>query len=193
MSPFGAGGKSRLRELKVVDRDRKGTWVEELRPGQFVAFAKHAETGATLSADAEPFAHPDDVTCRVFDSLADAEAFGAARTAIHPDLQIDVFDHEGRKHPPLLTLLHPSQEHRRPANERHMRVRAAIAAALIVLALPLLWYDLWLHEARLILPTFLGINMIVVAGRTLLMNRLLRGAERTRLERLARLGHPARS
>jgi hypothetical protein len=43
----------------------------------------------------------------------------------------------------------------------------------------------------LILPTFLGINMLIAAARLWQLNMAVRGAERERQERLAR--HPDRS
>ncbi len=174
-------------ELKLHDPRRSKTWLEELRPTDFVGFTKDAVSGATLDVEGRPLGDPLDASCLVFDRFAEAEAFATAAVERIPRLQIDVYDARGRTEPPLLTALHASQESRRPTNPRAMRIRKAASAVLLTASLPLLVYDLGLHDARLIFPTFFAIQMIVVAIRMLSMNYVLRGAERTRLERVAKL------
>ena len=64
-----------------------------------------------------------------------------------------------------------------------MRTRAAIA--LTVGAIALFWFDYSTSRGMLILPTILGINMIIIAARLIQLNASHKHAERERRERLA--------
>jgi hypothetical protein len=52
-------------------------------------------------------------------------------------------------------------------------------------SLPLFWYD-WTRRGVLILPTVVGINMLIASARLLQLNLAVNTAERQRQERLAR-------
>ena len=168
---------------------RPANWTEIIKAGQFVAFAKDARSGTPCDPDGRPFDDPARATCMIFDSLPEATAFCEAAVAATASLQLDVFDAGGRVHAPLLTFLHPSHAESQETHPRKLRRRRLIAWILIAAGIPLIVYAYAKHEERdIILPAFVGINMLIAAGRLLWMNLALRETERERLARLADAG-----
>jgi len=173
-----------MHELKLYERTRRpSNWTEVIRPGEFAVFAKHVENGETLDGEGRPFASVTDATCLVFESLEAAERFARAQVERHPSLRLEIFDAEGRRHPPLLVVVQSRHDRKLPAHPWNLRWRSRIAAVLVLVAAPLLWFDLWQSEGRLIYPTFIGINLIVAAMRLWHLNWCARTAERARQER----------
>jgi hypothetical protein len=178
--------------VRIHDPARRPVgWMDIVRRGQFVLFTKDLDSGAPCDADGRPFADPAAASCVLCDSLAEARTFGEAAVARTPSLRIDVFDAEGRAHPPLLTLLHPSRAPEAETHPRMLRRRRLIACALIAAGLPLIFYAYAEHTRReIILPAFVGINMLIAAARLLWFNLGVRETERVREERVARLEPP---
>jgi len=178
--------------VRVYDAERRPpNWTEIIRPGQFVAFAKHLDTDTPCDPSGMPFASADAVTCFIFDSLADARRFGRESVDRVPSMRVDVFESTGRSSPPLLTIVHPARVATLDGNARTAR-RNAIGALVLVLAAPILfWIDWAKYDGLLILPTILGINMIIIAARLMQLNGAHATAARERRERLAALGDDA--
>jgi hypothetical protein len=173
--------------LRLYDATRRpASWTEIIRPGQVVAFAKHLESGAPCTADGEPFAVPDAVTCVVFDGFDEARDWCEASVLRAPSVRFDIFDHEGRAQSPLLTVVHPSQRESMEGSATELRRRTMIAMALIAGGVPLMVFAYAISGDRdPILPGFLGLNMVLIALRLLWMNLASRELERTRRARLA--------
>lgn len=171
--------------LRIYDPARRPpNWTDIIRPGQFVAFSKNINTGAPCDAEGRPFGSPDRVTCMMFESLAEAEAFCRDRVLRVPTLRLDVFDSAGRALPPLLTVVHPSRVASLDGNPRAARINMWGAMVLAAAAPVLFWLDWWKYDGRLILPTILGINMLLIAARLIQLNGAYASAERSRRERL---------
>jgi hypothetical protein len=161
--------------------------MEIVRPGQFALFAKDLDSGAACDLDGRRFDDPEAGTCALCDSLAEARIAADAAVARTPPLRIDVFDAEGRAQPPLLTVLHPSRAQTVETHPRVLRTRRTIAWTLIALGIPLIAYAcLGYRDHDIILPAFIGINMLIAAGRLLWFNLGVRETERTREDRLRR-------
>jgi hypothetical protein len=158
--------------LRIHDPARKpASWAEIIRPGQFVAFAS-----------------PSDGTCVLFDSLAEARAHCEAAVQAAPATQYDVFDADGRAHPPLLTIVHPSRAHALDAHPRAVRKRRVLGWALIAAGIPLIIYACWIPtDIEVIFPGVIGINLIIAGGRFLWFNLGVRETERAREERVAKV------
>ncbi len=158
--------------LRIHDPARRpASWAEIIRPGQLVAFGT-----------------PSDGTCVLFDSLAEARAFCEAGVQSAPATRYEVFDSDGRAHPPLLTIVHPSRAHALDAHPRAVRKRRVLGWALIAAGLPLIVYaSLRPPDIESIFPGVIGINLIIAGGRFLWFNLGVRETERTREERLARM------
>ena len=166
---------------------RPADWTEIIRPGQFAIFAKEDETGVPCDFDGRRFADAGAATCGIVDAVADARAFCEAAVARQPALRFDVFDADGRLRPPLMTIVHPDRAAKLETSPREMWRRRAIAWTLIVAGIPLMVFAYVEHRERdIILPAFLGINMVLIGGRLLWMNMALRETERAREARLAR-------
>ena len=176
-----------MQVVKLYDSGRRPpSWTDIIRRGQFVAFAKDLDTGGPRDDEGRRFAAPSDTTCVIFDSLEEARRVCEERTARYPSLQFDIFDSDGRANPPLLTIVSPLSAHRLEENPRAVERRKRLAVALSLGSLPLFAYQYWGDtEGVFVLPMFLGINMLIAAGRLFLMNIGIKDAERRRQERLA--------
>ena len=172
--------------LRLYDRSRTpNSWTEIIRPGQFVAFAKTIDTGASCDAHGRLFAMVEDATCLLFESLADAEAFCCEQVNRATNVRFEIFDSAGRAHPPLLVVVHPSRQQQLEGNWRGMRLRTQAAVALFIVAALSFWYDYRHGPGMRFFPTLLGINLVVVALRLLQLNGSYAHAERVRRQRLA--------
>lgn len=159
--------------------------MEIVRPGQFVAFLKDLDSGASCAPDGRPYDDQGEAACVLFDSMADARAFGEAAVAQTPALRVDIFDAQGRAHPPLLTVVHPTRAPQAETHPRVLRRRSIIAWLLIAAGIPLVVFAYVEHKDReIILPAFVGINMIIAAARLFWFNLALRETERVREARL---------
>jgi hypothetical protein len=173
-------------ELKLHDPDRNPpSWTEILRPGQYVAFAKTADTGATCDSDGRTFQEVEAATCLVFDTLAEAETFCRRKVGLASNVRIEIFDSTGRANSPLLVIVHPSKAARLEGNPRGMQLRTWSATILLAVAGLSFWYDFARGASAGFFPTLIGINLVVVAARLFQLNKSYQHAERVRQERLA--------
>jgi hypothetical protein len=178
--------------VRLYDPSRRpANWTEIIGPRQLAIFTTDSVSGAPRDLDGARFAAADLVSCAIVDSLDEARAVCAAVLSTHPSLRLDVFDREGRTRPPLLTVLHPDRAASLEQGPSQMRRRRAIAWTLIGLGVPQVVYaylEGGNRERDIVLPVFIGINMILFGGRLLWLNLALRETERAREERLRRLG-----
>jgi hypothetical protein len=177
----------KITQLYDARREPPGWW-QIIQRGQYVAFSQHAESGAPCDVDGVVFASPDAVTCAIFDSLSEATAFCQARVEQVPGVRFEIFDAAGRTSPPLLTVVHSSREGGLEGNRHSRRVATWGAAALLVTAPILVWYDWAKHDGLLVLPTIAGLNFLVFGARLLLLNRMYASTEQSRRQRLAQHG-----
>ena len=180
-----------VRILRIHDPERRPpNAMDVIRPGQFVVFAKESASGHPCDFEGRPYADPGHAECAICDSLSEARAFGEDAVAKAPSLRLDVFDAEGRSRPPLLTIVHPSQARQADTHPRVLRKRRVIAWTLIAIGIPLIVFAYVEHRDRdIILPAFIGINMLVAAGRLLWFNLAVRETERAREERVRQHDH----
>jgi len=171
--------------VRLYDPGRRpADWSELIRPDQFAVFAADGAAGAPCDLEGIRFAAGAE-TCAIVDSIAEARAICDAAVQRHPTLRLDVFEADGRTRPPILTIVHPDRVAALETSPRQMRTRQAIAWTLILAGVPLIVYAyVEFREHDIILPAFLGINMIVIGGRLLWMNFALRETERAREHRL---------
>jgi hypothetical protein len=175
-----------VQTVRVYDPDRRpASWAQIIGPRQFVLFARDLDSGVPCGTDGRPFASPELGTCVICDSLAEAQAVADAAVQAAPSLRIDVFDAEGRARPPLLTLVHPSRAQEAETHPRVLGRRRIIAWALVAAGIPLIAFAYVEHKDRdIILPAFIGINMLLAGGRLLWFNLAVRETERVRAARL---------
>jgi len=172
------------RVVRIDDPSRHEPWTAGLKATDVVVFSTLDDTGVPCDADGQPFASTTDVTCLVFDHLDDARSFCEARVKTATVVRFEIFDSAGRLNPPLLVIVHPERARTLAGDRRSVRTRRLIAIALIGGALPLFWLD-YQRDGLLILPTVLGINMLIIGARLLFMNLIVRDTESAREERLA--------
>jgi hypothetical protein len=174
--------------LRLYDAARRPpNWTDIIRPGQFAAFAKDLVTGRPCDQDGQPFARVEDATVLVFESIDSANSFCEDRVRTAPSIVFDIFDADGRTQPPLLTIVNSSRAESLDESPGRLRRRGCLAYGLLCASVALFAYQYWADtEGVFILPMFLGINLVMAAGRLLLMNLGAKGAERRRQERLPR-------
>ena len=178
-----------MQELRLDDPARRPrSYAALVRPGQVVVFAKDLDTGAACDPAGRPFADPGAATCTVFDSIAEARAFCDAAAAASPGTRFDVFDAESRARPPLLTIVHPSRAGALDDSPRDVARRRVLGWVLIAGGVPLVAITYWTGTSlEVMVPVFIGVNMILYGGRLLWLNLALRETDRERRARLERL------
>jgi hypothetical protein len=167
VSPCQSGA---FREFKVYDKTRSPRdWMSLVGATQCAVFFKDVRTAAPLSHDGIAFDRMTDCTFLVFDRLDDARRFCEIQTKAHPWVCCEVFDWEGKAKPPLLVVVDPSVAEKDELSGSWVRWRTTIAIILFAGAIPLFLWD-WKSDGSLILPTVVGINMIVAGLRLLYWN-----------------------
>lgn len=175
-----------MRTLRLHDPGRKpADWTDIIQPGQFAVFAKNEATGVPCNEEGTPFPDAASATCLIVESIAEARAVCEGAVERHPAIRFDVFDADGRVHPPMLTIVHPSRAVALETSPHAMRRRRVIAWVLIAAGIPLTAFAYVEYRERdIILPAFLGINMVLIGGRLLWINLAMRESERARERRL---------
>jgi len=172
-------------ELRLFDSARHPpSWTDIIQPGQFAAFSKRADSGASCDHRGQPFDSVEMATCLIFDALESARSFCAEQVLRVPDVRLEIFDAAGRADGPLLVIVHPDRMAALEGNPRGVRIRTWTAAALVAGSVALFWYDYQHDRGMLIFPTALGVNLILVAARLLQLNGSYAYAARERQRRL---------
>lgn len=155
------------REIKVYDKLRKPrNWNEILSDSQCAVFFRRADSEAPLTSEGVPVPSFRDCTFFLFDRLADAREFCETKVRQHPELCAEIYDSKGKARTPLLTIVHPSVRAKDELSPSSVRKRKILAVVLFLGAIPMIWWD-WKAGGVLILPTFLGINMVFLGLRLL--------------------------
>jgi len=171
-------------EIRLYDPNRDPPeWTGIILGTQCAVFLSDVSTSEPLSREGKPFPRAAEATCLVFDSLDAAQRF--CQSAVHdqPNICCEVFDSQGRAHPPMLVIIHPSQQGLDDPGAAWSRRRRLIAALLFAGGIPLFWIG-WRSRGSMILPTFLGIGMVIVALRFLHWDFGLKHAQRERQKRV---------
>jgi len=178
------------REFKVYEDTREPRdWNRLLQPWQCAVFFRRVDSESPVTREGIAFPHLRDSTFWLFDRLADARAFCEACVEAHPEVCAEIFDHRGKAEPPLLVIVVPQIAARDELSPASARNRRWLAILLILCSVPLFWWD-WRTGGWLVLPTFLGITMILAALRLLYIN--LARPERASAERQRIEAHLAR-
>jgi len=162
--------ESHGRERKVYDDARRPRdWTGLLGPSQCAVFFKRAGSEMPLSPGGGPCAQFRDCTFLLFDSLEEARRFCESQVQQYPYMCCEIFDSKGKAEPPLLVIVHPSVAEKDELSASSVRLRKITAIGLFFAAIPLFWWD-WRANGVLVLPTFLGLTVIVAGLRILHWN-----------------------
>ena len=159
-----------FREFKVYDKTRQGRdWTSLVGPTQCAVFFKDFQTATPLSRDGTKLNKMTDCTFLVFDRFEDARRFCESQVKQYTSMCCEVFDSDGKAKAPLLVVLNPSLAEKDELSASSVRRRTIIAIVSFVCAIPLFVWD-WKTGSYLILPTVVGINLIVLGLRLLYWN-----------------------
>jgi hypothetical protein len=171
--------------VRLYDGTREPTgWMQIIRPTQFAAFATLADSGAACDGDGVRTS-ADEASCMIFETLSDAEAFCRERVNQLPSLRFDILDSAGLLRPPLFTIVHPARVAALDGSPAKMRRSTYFAIAMLAAGPLLIWFDWKYHDGVWVMPTIVGINLLLIAVRLLIMNASQILSERTRRERVA--------
>jgi hypothetical protein len=177
-------------EVRVYDDARvPRDWHRLLRPWQCAVFFRRVNSQAPVSADGVPFGHIRASTFWLFDRLAEARAFCEKRVSEHPEICAEIYDDRGKSRPPLVVVMAAQAAAHDELSAASARNRRLLAILLILCSLPLFWWD-WRTGGWLVLPTFLGLTVILAAVRLLYLN--LARTERAASEQQCLEAHLAR-
>ena len=185
--------------IRVHDPARRpSSWTDIIQPGQCVAFPSDAASGIPCDLAGRTSSDPLDGVCMLSDTLPEAEAWCRQTVRDAPGLRFDVFDAEGRVHPALLTIVHPSREVSLDTHPAGLRRRRALAWVLIAIGASLIVFAYRERHGAggididIIVPAIIGINLGLAGGRLLWMNLIVRETERARAARVADQIRPTR-
>lgn len=152
-------------EIRLYDPHRSPRdWVDLLGPGDCAVFLKNRTTSASLTADGQPFARPDDTTCVLFRCVDDARRYCEDKVKTLPHVRCEIYDAEGLAHPPLLAIVHPAFHEQEESSSHGSRRRRWIAVGLVLLSALLLWAAAhWSNDAL----TYIAFTCILLALRFL--------------------------
>jgi hypothetical protein len=172
-------------ELRVYDDARvPRDWHRVLKPWQCALLFRRVNSETPVSSDGVAFSHVRDSTFWLFDRFDDARAFCTACVREHPEICAEIYDDRGKAQPPIVVIMAAEAAARDELSAVSVRNRKLLAILLMLCSLPLFWWD-WRTGGWLVLPTFLGLTMILAAVR-LLYNNLARNeraaGEQNRIE-----------
>jgi len=148
-----------MRLVTLHDPHRRGTWLDELAPGDYPVFLRDAQTSAERNVEGKPLRRGEPGVCVVFGSFDEAAAFCQRTIREHPGLRCDIYDHRGLASPPLCTFGDREWDPK-------PRILMALAGACIVASAPLFWFD-WHKHGEMILLSVIGINLVAAGVRFL--------------------------
>ena len=181
-------------EIKIYDDTRDARfWYQLMKPTECAVLLTFQNTTTPLSPDGARYSNSNNATCILFERFEDARKFCELKVQQYPFMHCEIFDSAGRAKPPLLIVMHPSLEKRDEGSDSSKHKRRIIAFCLVLSACVLFWID-WRVKGVWVVPTFLGINMILAALRILHFNLWSSNNDEEREERviahLKREDHP---
>jgi hypothetical protein len=166
-----------MQEVLLFDSSRNpAVWLELMRPGQYAVFLSDAETRAGMTPDGRYSGSEVADSCLIFDSFEEAEEY--CRTSVHDvaRLRCEIFDDRGKAIPPAAVFVSPEF-----AGTLHSDIKARrltwAGIILIAVSVPLFWLD-WRADWRLILPTVVGSQFILVGLRFIQLGSATKEAAR---------------
>ena len=174
-----------MQEVLLFDRNRKpAVWLDLMRAGQYAVFMADPETRAGMTSDGRYTGHDLPDTCLIFDSFDEAVEYCRSKVREAARLRCEVFDSQGRANPPAAVFVSPAFA---GTVESESKGRRLIVWGLILVAVspPLFWLDAR-ADWRLILPTFLGLQLILAGLRFIQLGFSMKAAA-------ARAGEPERN
>jgi len=172
-----------MREVRLFDGGRKpADWLDLMQPGQYAVFLSDPETRAGMTSDGRYSGRDVPDTCLIFDSLDEAVEYCRSSVREAARLRCDVFDSRGKVEPPAAVFVSRAFAGTLASESKGRRLMW-VGLVLIALSPPLFWLDSR-ADWRLILPTILGLNLILAGGRFIQLGSATREA--------ARRGSPAK-
>ena len=166
-----------VREVLLFDQNRKpAAWQELMQAGQYAVFLSDPVTHAGMRADGRYTGRDVADTCLIFDSLDEALDYCRSSVRQASRLRCQVFDSRGKAEAPAAVFVSPAFTGTLASESQGQRLMR-VGLALIALSPPLFWLDSR-ADWHLILPTILGLNLILAGGRFIQLGSATREAAR---------------
>jgi hypothetical protein len=166
-----------LREVLLFDQNRKpAAWQDLMQAGQYAVFLSDAVTHAGMRADGRYTGRDVLETCLIFDSLDEAVDYCRSSVPQAARLRCEVFDSRGKAEAPAAVFVSPAFAGTLASESKGRRLMW-VGLVLIALSLPLFWLDSR-ADWHLILPTILGLNLLLAGGRFIQLGSATREAAR---------------
>lgn len=147
-----------------------------MQPSQYAVFLSDAVTHAGMRSDGRYTGRDVPDTCLIFDSLDEAVEYCRSSVRQSARLRCQIFDNRGKAEPPAAVFVSPAFAGTL-ASETKGRRLMWVGLVLIALAPPLFWFDSR-TDWHLILPTILGVQLILAGGRFIQLGSATREAAR---------------
>jgi hypothetical protein len=147
-----------------------------MQPGQYAVFLSDPVTHAGIRSDGRYTGREVPDTCLIFDSFDQAGEYCSSRVRQAARVRCQIFDSRGKAESPTAVFVSPEfawTVESEPKGRRLMWV----GIVLIAVSPPLFWLD-WRADWHLILPTILGLQLILAGGRFIQLGWSTREAAR---------------
>jgi hypothetical protein len=172
-----------MREVRLFDGGRRPAgWLDLMQPGQYAVFLSDPETRAGMTSAGRYSGRDVPDTCLIFDSFDEAVEYCRSSVREAARLRCDVFDSRGKVGPTAAVFVSQAFAGTLPSESKGRRLMW-VGLVLIAVSAPLFWLDSR-ADWHLILPTILGLNLILAGGRFIQLGSATREA--------ARRGSPAK-
>jgi hypothetical protein len=171
-----------MREVLLFDYSRKPSgWLDLMQEGQYAVFLADAETHAGMTLDGRYSGRDVPDTCLIFDSFDAAVEYCRSSVRDAARLRCEVFDHRGKADSPAAVFVSPAFT---GTLDTESKGRRLMWAGLILIALsPLLFWLDSRADWRLILPTFVALQLILAGLRFIQLGSATKDAARRRSRR----------
>jgi hypothetical protein len=149
-----------MRVIKLYDPERRGSWLGEVKPGEYPVFLRDGESWAERNVEGKPLAAGEASVCVVFADLAEAKKFCEQKIRELPHLRCDIYDNTGLAKPPLCTF---GEKDWNPTPKALLW----LAGLSILVSIPLFLWD-WNRHGEVVLASIIAINLVAAGLRFLL-------------------------
>ena len=156
-----------MQHIALYDPNRRpASWRQLIQADDYVVFLTDVDQAFELGIDGERLPAGVPSSCLLFGSLEEAECWCRAKVEETPALRCEIYDSKGKAKLPLRVVVNGRIAAGRSDSNQGGRRLIFWGVVSMLGSVPLFVWD-WKTEGTLLVPTFLGINLIVLGLRLL--------------------------